>query len=1096
MALDDQAVLPELQPLASEVDNCSIGVANVAPSTKRRLFPIFRSTGPCRSRSGCSSSRSFSMTTACTKEGFLVQPLAVHLVGCQSQVMPVPFAVSEGTRSMSAGTVEIHRAPIWPREHWKIGSTKRENRGKWNIPKQAWKSPSQEDFLSSIKSKISTTKYTLSKTNSTRISNLNSACLPTALLSEPISIWDLPRPSLNQRALIFRKIPPATKCNIPTTPRIYSDKTKAGAWIGSETENSQRYPSSSSENRVSIPPTLALHGSDETQKQEFPCKNRSGFLQKTHITVPDPKNYSPLSQYCLQHISGSLSPESPLQMWLRRKGSSSDYSLPPTMAPLKAGSDPYWVIEEAKIQIRFPNDIWPGIYEVEIEANILLSTPDGKGWLEFILPGIPPLQEAALFGNVDFQIGLLSNQSKTIGETKYDLDKPGSARAQFDTSFLTDVITSPDRMRVSGRFCPQGPKLLRLRLKSKIFSIDTWDGSVTFCTTPLYAEGADMHLSHHATLEMETSKMDIFADRLSFSFLIKNGGRSTREYELKSGQNSIDLEERSSQMGCLAPNDEAEIKIFRDTEELGIPLEIFLVSRYGTQSPVSIALPTIRPVLGKLFSEQIILIKPRPPLIMKHMERGYFGTWKRIDKVDGPIHSMRFSRVELPHLFPEGLKDDVVVRFMELPPIRFTALEPSDDGLDLEKTSELIWDLNIQIDKVCGRNLECRMKLRKEVGESERVLTFDAQSWVPDLSIINGRLATQEVGEWREDEKGYMAMFRPTTMLLGQVIEVEMRWRVSFNLDNIEDSGVNKPKLEYDIPKIIGRSVLGGSFTCKVGNGMHQASLRASLPSLTYSIAMLILDDGQAQSVAIQFSNMYSQNKIQLPKLRKNYNMRLYFRPMIPRSPRIVRFEDECSSSSSSSSDASQETDDRVEPIIEGESPISLELDQLPRVIQSSRYGDEILDLPRHHFGQAIATFRSLVVPLLLITAAQILLAQIGNIWVPSATGSFFLPTPRPDADSKWIENRASRHLERSLPHPQATESRLKPTMRSDAIELVSTHVSFTTREFHERGQDGETNVGISSIAAGEPERARSSSEVTGMIDWIDRALGWKDVTA
>ena len=184
---------------------------------------------------------------------------------------------------------------------------------------------------------------------------------------------------------------------------------------------------------------------------------------------------------------------------------------------------------------------------------------------------------------------------------------------------------------------------------------------------------------------------------------------------------------------------------------------------------------------------------------------------------------MRFDRVELPQLFPEGLKDDVIIRISELCPIQFSALETSEDSLVSMETFSAIWNMDIQIDRVCGQYLVCRMSLLVAVSnDSERLLTFDAHNWVPELSFIDGRLATQRAGEWRKAEDGYLTLSKSPAMITGQIVRVEMRWKELIITSELKGVGVAMSNVEYHLPTIIGKSVLGGSLTCNDDNGMHQ----------------------------------------------------------------------------------------------------------------------------------------------------------------------------------------------------------------------------------------------------------------------------------
>lgn len=786
----------------------------VAPSAKRRLFPIIRSGAP--NICGTELASDASTIEPKTNDDLALFP-------------PVPARRSpwhEGARSTSNTTVQIHAVPdadhacqdqtnrcdsykwgsgintlhpaLLSQDHFKKTGTAFEQKSKENIRKKPWQTPSQEDFLPAGMS--------------VRTSSKHSPSIPA-----------VPVPGLvtnSSTAIVFTPLP----------TQVSSGGTETGAFVISKTVCSD---SGSSEKLRSITPTTTLDEDDQEQIGASPCDDKSPFLKLVGVkrgerpSVPKSTRPSIPTQKARPYVSESPSPDVSPRIWLRRYGrfgSSSQWFLPREPTPLRPADNPSWKMEDNKLEVYLADCTSRGTYAIDIEASILLSGLDGEGWLDFVVPGLPRPEDPTVSGSVDFQIKPSARQSSSTGvvtnEANYQLDREGIIEAQFDTKSLYNIQTG--LMEIFGRFWPHNSKLLRTRLKSPLYTIASWDASISIRTTPTWSKGQGVQLKHHARLQMKQPKPDIFAKRVGFSFNIEHGPLRSREYILNASQCSVHIEQDKSQRNESMRNKCAEVTVYRDTGDLGLPLDIYFMSSYTPEDQETVTLPTLYPAIGKVLSESILLTKPSTPLVLEHVERAFFSSWKKTDVTEGSCSIMRFDRVELPQLFPEGLKDDVIIRIKELRPVRFSALETSEDSLVPVEISSPIWNLDIQIDRVCGQNLVCRMSLVVEVGEdSERLLTFDAHNWVPELSFIDGRLATQRAGQWREVEDGHLTLLKSPAMILGQKVRVEMRWKELLIAGEFKGDGVGTSKVEYQLPIILGKSVLGGCLTCNDDNGMH-----------------------------------------------------------------------------------------------------------------------------------------------------------------------------------------------------------------------------------------------------------------------------------
>lgn len=708
----------------------------VAPSAKRRLFPIIRSTEVADHASSIKDDESFA-------------PVSPLLNSSSEGVSPLLNSLNEGARCTSNTTVHVHantdhacqdqtNRSSEPATSYAAsrGLVKAEQNAKENTRKKPWQSPSQEDFLPAGKS---SSKY--------------------------------------------GSILPAVRGTTPATTISEDDQGQ----IASSCDDN---------------PSLKLVG----------VKRRERPSVSTRSSIPRPKVKS--------RVSESPSPDVSPRIWLRRYGrfgSSSQWFRSRETTPVHTA--PSWKIQDNKLEIF---DITSRqSYAIEYEASIRLTGLDDDGWLDFILPGLPRPEDPALSGSLDFQINRSARRpsiDEAVGEDKYLFDKADMFEAQFDTRSLHNVQIGPTQ--ICGRFWPQDSKVLRVRLKAPIYYVMSWNASVSLYTTPTWSKSQGVQLKHQARLQMKQPKQDVFAERVCFSIHIKNGRLRSREYMLKAGRCSIRIEEDLAQQNEAAKNQSALVTVYRGAEDVDLPLDIYFTSTYIPGDQSTLALPTLSPTAGKVLSESILLARPSSPLVMEHVERALFSSWKKTDVNEGPCRFMRFDRVDLPHLFPEGLKDDVNIQIRELFPVRFSALEISKASSIPVETFSPIWNLDIQLDRVCGQNLVCRMDIVVEVGnDSERLLLFDAHNWVPEISFIDGRLATQKAGEWREAEDGQLTLLKTPAMIFGQVVRVEMRWKELITADEFRINGLTKSNV---LPTIIGKSVLGGSMTCNDNNGMHE----------------------------------------------------------------------------------------------------------------------------------------------------------------------------------------------------------------------------------------------------------------------------------
>lgn len=521
-----------------------------------------------------------------------------------------------------------------------------------------------------------------------------------------------------------------------------------------------------------------------------------------------------------RRISSSLSSETSLDIWVPKERADRVFSPSEGPGHVSHESNPSLTEDDGKLVVYFADDVGSGTYLIEIDASVSLSAPDTSGWQDFLIPGLLPLQYTEVPVLIRFHVQSITPLPPTQSGKSQSIGSPDClwiAEAQFNADRLFDVGISTST-QISGKFRLGTSLILQLRLKIPIYELNHWDSLTSLRTFPRWSERQGLQIEHHASLTMVGSAQEIFAEQVKYSLLVKNGLRNAIEYTLKPGEflmqlGNIDWQDAST-------DHYVEVTVTRHLEDMGKPLELSFALCYPKKDQLTIRLPTLSPKTGNVISERVMLLKPPPPLMCEYPESDSFSTWKRVDLPDKQSQSTCFDRHDLPRFFPEGLKDDLVIRIIELAPIGFRALQCEGNPLMSEEPSNLVWNLKIIIDKSFGGGLECHMKLTTQAGSSDQVLTVNPHDWSPDLFVINGQLATQAVGEWRKDRNGNLILFKLPDMTVGQRIEIALRWYKMTVREKLRSDDPKQSKIEYLLPKIIGKSILGGSLRCNVDAGL------------------------------------------------------------------------------------------------------------------------------------------------------------------------------------------------------------------------------------------------------------------------------------
>ena len=557
----------------------------------------------------------------------------------------------------------------------------------------------------------------------------------------------------------------------------------------------------------SFPSASSSDGAEDTSNvvsiSEDPNHAESNLVLKPPADCQSNIDKEP-TQLCIGLPSPDVSP----RVWLRSEDSSRKPSVRNSNVSKASTTEPTWTEDNGKLYLIFARDVAAGIYQVELEAKLSLPRLDRSGWQSLNIAGLPGNDGKDTTGGFEFVV-------------KPKTDAVALPELQYDTSHLLDARTLGSKELIA-RFQLLEPLSLRLRLKECIHDIDNWDTAVTLHTVPRWSSSQGTQTKHHATLTFELQETDFFAEKVRFSVIVSHGPSKSRACSLKTNEGSLSVTDSFGFNSDLESHrSEAEITIIRSMQNLEDPINLYFVLSYPDKEYVTVTLPTFRPKIGNVLSECIMLLKHLPPLSLDHLARGLFSTWKMTESYQGEETWLCLRRVEVSPLFPEGLQDDALVRIRKLCPVHYAGLEASDDPLLPEYPSNVIKELDIRIEKVFGEEIQCRMSLELEVGSSCRLLTVDDHDWIPLFFLINGRLATEKAGEWREDEDGYTTLFRSATMTAGQTLKLEMHWKELIVWNEFKGEGTDKSKVEYTIPRILGKVILGGTLLCRIDEGTH-----------------------------------------------------------------------------------------------------------------------------------------------------------------------------------------------------------------------------------------------------------------------------------
>ncbi|KAL8733053.1 MAG: hypothetical protein Q9181_003737 [Wetmoreana brouardii] len=510
-----------------------------------------------------------------------------------------------------------------------------------------------------------------------------------------------------------------------------------------------------------------------------------------------------------------------------------------------------------------------------------------------------------------------------------------SPRIWLRGSALSPGYFSPDRV-IRGSISKQGSRhklndgnnsdptvcTVDNRPMDDLHHIERWDGTVAIYSIITFRRSGWLLVEHNATFTV-TNLPEIRAKRVLLKVFIRNGPQDGGIYRLKARESLLQLPnyEYTAANGSRV----IEVLVERDAKDLGNPLTIVFTCCCPGQKEVCLPFPVIAPKFGKLLSEKIWLRKPSPPLLVHAVGRRFLSSWKLSERLFGKKEVLCFERIETSPLYPEALKEDAMVRLCKLRPVSWAGLEVSRDFTQEEKPCNIIPSLDMSIDIIPEKRLECCMTFDLEVGDCQRLLTIDATGWEANYALVNGHLCggrstrwgtSRELARWLEDDYR-LALVKSPRMTPGKLLHIEVSFIVIGPLSDPAVEQDNWVEINFYLPRIVDKTILGGAVACSY----QHASVAVTRP-------------GGADYEEHRFSSSHGGNRKRLPTLGRGYRLRLDYATLnpfrftntmaskptmtadkirfaggLPLRPRAVRFDDEQSGTSNDVDDERIESD-------------------------------------------------------------------------------------------------------------------------------------------------------------------------------------------
>ncbi|KAL8964631.1 MAG: hypothetical protein Q9183_004321 [Haloplaca sp. 2 TL-2023] len=563
----------------------------------------------------------------------------------------------------------------------------------------------------------------------------------------------------------------------------------------------------------------------------------------------------------------------------------------------KAVRSPSTLVVNGRLYVCFPNNMTPCTFSIKLEMQILLSSPNDRGWQQFKIPGLPRHRDSDAAGTIDFSF---------------------PAGVEFDsTGLLGFSISAEGRLRATCSL--RGEFSLHLRPKAELRRLERWDSNVQIYSTPSYTRRWGIKIEHNVTFSLRNFGDHRLARRLSFCLLLQNGSQYDCVHKLESGESIIRLKDRRVSMTEVART--ARIHVECDAKDLTNRFTLRFKCYYPQGTKSTLPMPILLPQVGSVLSEKIWVAKPAMPLQMRTPALSFPSTWEMKEKIFGGREHYCFERMPVPFHFPEALVNTAAsllptIVLSELHPVNFCGNGSRNPALlETSHPSDLISSLHLVVDVYSENYLECELKFSVEVGAKQTLVTIDAGTWEAKYAFLDSRTCAQRSGHWWE-ERFLRHLHKEPWMTRGDRLNVTICFCLRNPPEDLAREKRDGTKIHYELPRIVDKSLLGAVLTCSDAGAV-----------------MYVDGSDDTENRKLRFSDECGGRTRRLPTLNRDYRLwlrykmpnpagrslkergklptkteKIRFNEGIPFRPRAIRFEDDAGDSTTSNEPDSEDS--------------------------------------------------------------------------------------------------------------------------------------------------------------------------------------------
>ncbi|MCJ1396014.1 hypothetical protein MMC18_008900 [Xylographa bjoerkii] len=508
---------------------------------------------------------------------------------------------------------------------------------------------------------------------------------------------------------------------------------------------------------------------------------------------------------------------------------------------------PSWIKEDGKLYIVCEDNATTGTYEVDLKAKIRLPVLDAQHRQLFCIPGLIRAEVA-------------QDRKPTGSFALYhepSVDTSGGLAMRFESKTLMDCHIK-ESSHIIGRFRLDETPLISIRTKKPAHVISDFSASIEACAAFLPSiDSGVRRLYYNAKMICEVVEEDVWANKVEFFIVVRHGPSEYGQYYVNNGtcavlHNTLLLSSGTKQS-------EALISILRDTEDMHNHLDVGFSLPIDVSTPKEVFLPTLRPLFGKVLSESIILGLPMLPLKLEHIEKNSHTTWKVLHCSEAGHQMMRFDRLPISDTLLQVMEDSPHFRVSELVRVLFRQLATTYTSQTEQNPVSVARKLRVTLFEILAGGLGCQIDVKVQIGKSSKILTIDPQRWLPSVSFIDGQLATEKHGEWRETDDTFLTLFNTRDMRVGKVLHITFFFQQSCSTPILEEDyeiierDCNDEGVERPLPRIVGKTIL-------------QAVMKSELEKCT----IILLNP--LESRVSRFSRCRDHTEIRLPMLASDYH--------------------------------------------------------------------------------------------------------------------------------------------------------------------------------------------------------------------------------